>query len=117
MIEKILEYSGYIFAAFGVICLVLESYAAFKRKDRSKLTIAGLVFLSISVVGFIVTEIILINVKVSYWFSVAWIVMIWAYIACNVVAILIKSRQRRLAKRNRQNESDVTATDEDDTDE
>lgn len=108
MIEKILEYSGIIFAAFGIICLFLESFAAFKRKDHSKLTIAGLVFLSVSVVGFIVTEIILSSLDVSYFFTIAWIVLIWAYIACDITSMMLTSRKNRAEKRKMQTDETMS---------
>lgn len=112
MIEKIMEYGGLIFAAVGIICLFLEAFEAFKRKANSKLTVAGLICLTVSVVGFIVTEIILRDADVSYFFTVAWIALLWAYLVCNLVSALIVSRKNRAEKRRQQElETQVAATD------
>lgn len=116
MIENLLEYGGIIFAAIGIICLFLEAFEAFKRKYNSKLTIAGLVFLTVSIIGFIVTEIILRDADVSYFFNIAWIALLWAYLICNLVSALLVSRKNRAAKHQQQADQ-ITATVADDSDE
>lgn len=113
MIEKIIEYSGFIFAAVGILCLFLESLSIFKRYSISKLTIAGLVFLAISVIGFIVTHIILRDIEVSFIFTVLWIALLWAYLICNIVSAFLVSRRNRAEKRHQQ-QSDEYETDDND---
>lgn len=115
MIEKILEYSGLIFAAVGIICLFLEAFETFKRKANSKLTIAGLVFLTVSVIGFIITEVILRESDVSYFFTVTWIALLWVYLICNIVSAALVSRKKRSQKRSQNGEqSDVAEHDDQD---
>lgn len=112
MIEKILEYGGVIFAAVGIICLFLEAFAIYKRDSNPKLTIAGLVFLAISVVGFIITDVILHDADVPYFLTIIWIVLLWVYLICNLVSALLVSRKKRIAKRDGL-ELQVAATDVD----
>lgn len=106
MIDKILEYSGVIFAAVGIICLFLEAFEAFKKKYNSKLTITGLVFLTVSVIGFIVTEILLRDADIPSFVIVVWIVLLWGYLICNIVSAVLVTRKNKIAKRNGSNQID-----------
>lgn len=108
MIEKILDYSGIIFAAVGIVCLFLEAYATFKRKSNTKLMIAGLVCLAVSVIGFIVTEVILREADVPAFIAVIWIALLWAYLICNLVSALLTSRRNRAEKNQLQQDEEDT---------
>lgn len=112
MIEKILEYGGVIFAAVGIICLFLEAFAVIKRKTNPKLVIAGIVCLTVSVVGFLVTEVILHDKDTSPIFTLVWVLLLWAYIICNLVSALLISRKNRLANNQPQDEQDEKSGDE-----
>lgn len=116
MIEKILEYGGVIFAAVGIICLFLEAFAIFKRDSNPKLTIAGLVFLAISVIGFLITDVILREADIPYFLTIIWIALLWVYLICNLVSALLVSRKKRMDKRNGQLELQIAATDVDEQD-
>lgn len=103
MIEKILEWGGIIFVVIGIICLFLEAFACLRRKSNPKLTIAGMVFLVVSVVGYIVTEILLRDKKVPVVFSVIWIALLWMYLICNTISAITIARKNRMEKRAQQN--------------
>lgn len=113
MIEKVLDYGGIIFAAVGIICLFLEAFAIFKRESNPKLTIVGLVFLAVSVVGFIVTDVIMRESDVPYFFTIIWIGLLWAYLICNFVSALLVLRKKRAEARNEE-ELQVAATEAED---
>lgn len=106
MIEKILDYSGIIFAVVGIICLFLEAFATLKRKSNPKLVIAGMVCLAVSVIGFIVTDVILRDAGIPSYVTAVWIALLWAYLICNLVSAVIISRKKRLNK-GREDEQDV----------
>lgn len=95
MIEKILDYSGIIFSVIGIICLFLEAFATFKRKSNTKLMIAGMIFLAVSVIGSIITGVILREKDVPYLFTIIWIALLWAYLICNIVSAFLTSRRKR----------------------
>lgn len=113
MIEKILEYGGVIFAAVGILCLFLEAFAIFKRDSNPKLTIVGLVFLGISVIGFLITDVILREADVPYFLTIIWIAFLWVYLICNLVSAVLVSKSKRADKRKEQNELQVASTDAD----
>lgn len=108
MIEKILEYGGIIFAAVGILCLFLEAFETFKRKSNSKLTIAGLVLLTVSVIGFLVTDVILHDADVPYFLTIIWIALLWAYLICNIVSAALVSRKKRIAKRQEEQAAETS---------
>ena len=106
MIEKILDYSGIIFAVVGNIWLFLEAFATLKRKSNPKLVIAGMVCLAVSVIGFIVTDVILRDAGIPSYVTAIWIALLWAYLICNLVSAVIISRKKRLNK-GQEDEQDV----------
>lgn len=106
MIDKILDYSGIIFAAVGIVCLFLEAFATFKRKSSPKLVIAGMVCLAVSVIGFIVTEVILREADIPSFVTVIWIALLWVYLVCNLVSAVLVSRHNRLEKRQQTNDEE-----------
>lgn len=110
MIEKVLEYGGLIFAAVGILCLFLEAFTTFKRDHNPKLTIAGMVFLAVSVIGYVVTEVILKNADIPAFVTVIWIALLWVYLICNLVSSLLVSRHNRALKRKNKLDVQVAAT-------
>ncbi len=102
MIEKLVDWGGIIFAAIGIICLFLEAFTTFKRDRNHKLTIVGMIFLAASVMGFVVTELILRDKNVPIFLTVVWIVFLWVYIICNIVSAMLVSRKNKADKRTRQ---------------
>lgn len=109
MIEKILDYSGIIFAAVGIICLFLEAFATFKRKSNTKLMNAGMICLAVSVIGFIVTDVILRDSGIPSFVTMLWIALLWAYLICNFVSALLISRKKRREKNQVQEGGDSQA--------
>ncbi|MDE7454552.1 MAG: hypothetical protein K2M64_01840 [Clostridia bacterium] len=99
MIEKILQWVGIIFALASIICLFWEAFSSFKRRSNLKLTTVGTVFLTVSVIGYFVTNIILSKTKVPYVFPILWIACLWGYIICNVISACIISKQNRKNKK------------------
>lgn len=108
MIEILLEYGGVIFAAVGIICLFLEAFEAFRGKSNTKLSFAGLACLTVSVIGFLVTDVILRDADIPKFVSIIWLVLLWAYLVCNIVSAVIISRKKRVDKSAQQDEQDTT---------
>ena len=72
--EKILQWCGTIFAIVGVIFLFLEAIGSIRKRSNTKLSVLGLVFLSISLVGYLITEIVLRSKGLPSVFSFVWII-------------------------------------------
>jgi len=118
MIEKILEWGGRIFAVIGIICLFWEAVACLRRRSNPKLTIVGIVFLAVSVIGYAITELILRNQDVPAIFAVVWIAFLWAYLICNIISECILYRKNRAVKKaERQNDALVAAASADENEE
>ena len=80
MLEKLLPWVGGIFAAVGLLCLVCNVIGSIHRDNRRGLNIFGLIVLLISVVGYVITDVVL---KDSAWppqASFVWIAMFWLYV-------------------------------------
>lgn len=99
MIEKILQWCGIVFAAVGIVCLFLEAIGSIRKRNNTKLSILSLIFLTISLVGYIVTEVVLRSKGLPSFFSVAWVVFLWAYLICNLVSYLKINKKNRALKR------------------
>ena len=112
MIEKLLSWGGIIFAVVGIICLFLEAFATLKRKTNPKLTIAGMVFLSVSVIGYVITELILRDKDLPIIFSIIWIAMLWMYLICNLISSMLIAKKHRAEKRVKKQAMAVAATTE-----
>lgn len=95
MIEKILEWGGIVFVVIGIVCLFVEAIACLRRRSNTKLTIVGMVFLSVSVIGYIITEILLRDKDVPIFLTAVWIGFLWAYLICNVISAIILHRKKR----------------------
>lgn len=112
MIEKLIEWGGVIFAAVGILCLFLEAFATFKREKNPKLTVVGMIFLAVSVIGFVVTELILRDKDIPMIFTILWIAFLWIYIVCNFVSAFLTSRHNKAEKRMQRSNAQNSAADE-----
>ena len=98
MWDKLLPWIGGIFAGIGLILIFFDVIASIKRRDKTKTNVVGLVLLSVAVVGYTVTDIIL---KDSAWpplASLIWIAMFWAYVildACLTLGVIKKARRSK----------------------
>lgn len=84
-----------IFVVIGIICLFVEAIACLRRRSNTKLTLAGMVFLSVSVIGYIITEILLRDKDIPIFITAVWIILLWAYLICNVISAIILHRKKR----------------------
>lgn len=107
MLEQILRWVGGIFAGIGVIFLFFDIINSIRKRERRALNIAGLVVLSIGVVGYLITDIILQN---STWPAIAsllWIALFWVYVILVAIQavgdIKIHKRNKRAEKQTEQN--------------
>ncbi|MCM1194908.1 MAG: hypothetical protein NC332_03140 [Firmicutes bacterium] len=98
-IDTILEWCGRIFGIVGVIFLFVEAIGSLRKRSNTKLTILSLVFLSISVIGYLLTDLILRNKNLPVIFSLLWIVFLWAYLICNLISAVSISKRTRSAKK------------------
>lgn len=89
MLDKILPWIGGIFAGVGVMLIFFDVIATIKRRNKTKTNIAGLVILSIAVVGYVITDLILPAVKEENgWPAIAsllWIVLFWVYVILDAI--------------------------------
>lgn len=113
MIEKILEWGGIVFVVVGIVCLFWEAIACLRRRTNPKLTIVGIVLLAISVVGYIITELILRDMDLPVFLAAIWIAFLWAYLICNGISAVILHRKHRADK----DEGDEQSEDEQSQDE
>lgn len=116
MWDKILPWIGGIFAAVGVVLVFYDVITTIKRRDKTKTNIAGLVILSVAVVGYVITDLVLPNVmENSPWpplASFAWIALFWVYVLLDAVVTMgdIKRvrRERKQAKSAAATEAEQT---------
>ena len=96
MWEKILPWIGGIFAGIGIILILFDIISSIKQRNKTKTNIVGLVLLSVAVIGYTITDIIL---KDSNWpplASLIWIALFWAYVildACLTMGVIKKARR------------------------
>ena len=96
MWEKALPWIGGIFAAVGLILIFYDLILSIKRRDKTKTNIAGLIILSIAVIGYIFTDLIFTD---SVWpplASLIWIALFWTYVimdACVTLGAIKKHRR------------------------
>ena len=116
MWEKLLPWIGGIFAIIGLILIFFDVIASIKRRDKTKTNVVGLVFLSIAVVGYTITDLIL---KDSAWpplASFVWIAMFWVYVIMDAFITMgtIKRvrREKKADKLNREQDVASANTDE-----
>ena len=101
MIDKILQWCGIVFGVVGVTCLFLEAIGSIRKHNNTKLSILSLVFLTVSLVGYIVTELVLRSKGLPSVFSFVWIIFLWAYLACNLASAVKISKRSRAEKKNK----------------
>lgn len=80
MWEKVLPWIGGIFAAVSLILIFTDVISSIKRHDRSKRNVVGLILLSISVIGYVITDIILRDSTWPPLGSLIWIALFWVYV-------------------------------------
>ena len=88
MWDKILPWIGGIFAAVGLILIFCDVISSIKRRNKTKTNIAGLIILTISVVGYIVTDLILVDSAWPPLASLIWIALFWVYVIMDAVVTL-----------------------------
>ena len=108
MLEKLLPWIGGIFATVGLICLFFDLIGSIRRDNRRALNILGLIVLAISVIGYVITDIVL---KDSAWpaqASFVWIALFWLYVILTAVGtvgdvkVYEKHRRETEIKRTRE---------------
>ena len=98
MWEKILPWIGGIFAAVGLILIFFDIISSIHRRERAKTRIAGLIVLSVAVIGYIITDLILQDSDWPPLASLVWIALFWVYViidACVIVGEIRKARRER----------------------
>ena len=114
MWEKVLPIIGGIFAGIGIILILFDVITSIKRRDKTRTNIAGLVLLSVAVIGYLITDVIL---KDSSWpalASLVWIALFWAYViidACVTLGAIKTARRnkRKTTEAQEQTEQEQTA--------
>ncbi len=106
MWEKVLPLIGGVFAVVGLILIFCDVITAIKRRNKTKTNIAGLVLLSVGIVGYIITDLILPAAMPdgSGWppfASLLWIALFWAYVVLDAIVTLgdIKVAKRKKKER------------------
>ena len=101
MWEQILPWIGGIFAGMGVIFLFFDIINSIRKRNRRALNIVGLIVLSVGVVGYVITDIILQDSAWPPFASLIWIALFWVYvilIAIETVGdVKIYKREKRTA--------------------
>ena len=120
MWEQILRWVGGIFAGIGVIFLFFDIINSIRKRERRALNIAGLVVLSVGVVGYIITDIILLNSAWPPIASLIWIALFWVYVVLVAIETVGDIKVHRRNKRNASadlqtncNNNDVTSEPQD----
>ena len=101
MWEQILPWIGGIFAGLGVIFLFFDIINSIRKRNRRALNVAGLVVLSIGVVGYVITDIILQDSAWPPLASLLWILLFWVYVVLVAIEtvgdIRVHTRSKRAA--------------------
>lgn len=111
MWDKLLPWIGGVFAIIGLILIFFDVIASIKRRDKTKTNVVGLVFLSVAVVGYTITDLIL---KDSAWpplASLIWIAMFWVYVimdACLTMGTIKRVRREKREAKQKDQEQDAT---------
>ena len=110
MWEKLLPWIGGVFAVIGLILIFFDVIASIKRRDKAKTNVVGLVLLSVAVVGYVITDIILKDSAWPPFASLIWIALFWVYVILDVFVTMGTIKKVRREKRNAQSISDDTPT-------
>ena len=101
MSEQLLPWIGGIFAGLGVIFLFFDIINCIIKRNRRALNIAGLIVLSIGVVGYIITDIILQDSAWPPFASLIWIALFWVYVILVAIEavgdVKVYKREKRTA--------------------
>ena len=115
MWEKLLPWIGGIFAIIGLILIFVDTISSIKRRDKTKTNVAGLILLSIAVVGYTITDLILQDSAWPPLASLIWIALFWAYVildACLTMGVIKKVRREKKAKKSALQSNETSDTDE-----
>ena len=98
--DKLLPWIGGIFAGVGLILIFFDVISSIKRRDKTRTNIAGLVLLCVAVVGYALTDLILVD-KIPWppLASLVWIALFWAYVIMDACVTLGKVKSHRRAKK------------------
>lgn len=114
MLEKYLPWIGGVFAVIGLIIIICDIVSITKKRDKLKTNIAGVVILFVAVVGYIVTDFILVDSAWPKLASIIWIALFWVYVILEAIVIGRQIKQHRLeqeaAATQAQEEAEVSAT-------
>lgn len=116
MIDKILPWIGGVFAVVGLILIFFDVISTIKRRDKTKTNIVGLVLLSVGVVGYAVTDLILPAAMPdgSGWpalASLVWILMFWVYVVLDAVTTWGDIRVAHRKKKQRRADEQISHPD------
>ena len=99
MWDKLLPWIGGIFAVVGLILIFCDVISSIKRRDRTKTNVVGLVLLSVAVVGYVITDLILVDSNWPPLASLIWIVLFWVYVILDACMTMGKIKTHRREKR------------------
>lgn len=111
MWEQILPWIGGVFAGLGVIFLFFDIINSIRKRNRRAMNVAGLVVLSIGVVGYVVTDIILQDSAWPPLASLLWIALFWVYVVLVAIETVGDIKVHRRNKRTAATEAKPTDTD------
>lgn len=110
MLEKLLPWIGGIFATIGLICLFFDLVNSIRKRNRRALNIVGLIVLAISVIGYLLTDVVFKN---SVWppkASFVWIALFWVYVILTAIGtvgdVRVYRKHRRETNKKRIQASD-----------
>ena len=99
MWEKLLPWIGGIFAGVGLILIFYDVISSIKRRDKTKTNIVGLILLSIAVVGYVITDLILVDSAWPPLASLIWIILFWVYVVLDACMTMGKIKTHRREKK------------------
>ena len=116
MWDTILPYIGGVFAAVGIVLIFYDVITTIKRRDKTKTNIVGLVILSVAIVGYAVTDLILPAVKPegSGWpalASLAWIALFWVYVILDAITTMGDIKVARNKNKERKHDEKIARPD------
>ena len=99
MLDKILPWIGGVFAVVGIVLIFIDVIGSIKRRDRTKTNVAGLVILSIAIVGYVITDLILVDSAWPPLASIVWILLFWVYVILDACMTMGKIKMHRREKK------------------
>ena len=113
MWEKILPWIGGIFAVVGLILIFFDVISSIRRREKAKTRIAGLIVLSIAVIGYVITDLILQDSAWPPLASLVWIALFWVYVIIDTCVIVGEIRKARRERNDTNNQAEQQSTDND----